>query len=163
MRRLQANLAYLAAIADRTHKPSSQIPAHPAIISAPVFSARTPKSDSSPSTDIKGENASEETKNAEEVSEDRVELLKDQYKRLQALFPGVDPKKDAALQSANATAAARAQMQAKQQAIAQGGGGSTTDANQQQKLQSDLLRQKMMQQGQPQQSAQPGAGQTQNR
>ncbi|OAF61572.1 hypothetical protein VC83_02237 [Pseudogymnoascus destructans] len=35
MRRIQYNLAYLAAIADRSHKPSSQIPPHPAVISAP--------------------------------------------------------------------------------------------------------------------------------
>src|ERR1700730_8974830 len=43
MRRLQANLAYLAAIADRSHKPSSQIPPHPAIISAPPLSPLPPK------------------------------------------------------------------------------------------------------------------------
>ena len=35
MRRLQANLAYLAAIADRAHKPASHIPAAPAIMVAP--------------------------------------------------------------------------------------------------------------------------------
>ncbi|KAN0090059.1 hypothetical protein V8E51_018638 [Hyaloscypha variabilis] len=37
MRRLQSNLAYLAAIADRSHKPSSQILAHPAIMSSPLL------------------------------------------------------------------------------------------------------------------------------
>ena len=35
MRRLQANLAYLASIADRAHKPASQILASPAIMTAP--------------------------------------------------------------------------------------------------------------------------------
>ncbi|KAI9811075.1 MAG: hypothetical protein M1827_005657 [Pycnora praestabilis] len=35
MRRLQANLAYLAAIADRSHKPASAIPPSPAILDAP--------------------------------------------------------------------------------------------------------------------------------
>ena len=35
MRRLQANLAYLASIADRAHKPSAQTPAHPAILEPP--------------------------------------------------------------------------------------------------------------------------------
>ncbi|KAI9786272.1 MAG: hypothetical protein M1816_008081 [Peltula sp. TS41687] len=35
MRCLQANLAYLAAVADRAHKPSSSIPSSPAIITAP--------------------------------------------------------------------------------------------------------------------------------
>ncbi|RPA92440.1 hypothetical protein L873DRAFT_1709977, partial [Choiromyces venosus 120613-1] len=35
MRRLQCNLAYLAAIADRSHKPASQIPPSPTILLAP--------------------------------------------------------------------------------------------------------------------------------
>ena len=35
MRRLQSNLAYLAAIADRTHKPASHIPPSPAIMTSP--------------------------------------------------------------------------------------------------------------------------------
>lgn len=35
MRRLQANLAYLAAIADRAHKPASHIPPAPAIMAPP--------------------------------------------------------------------------------------------------------------------------------
>ena len=35
MRRLQSNLAYLASIADRSHKPASAIPSAPAIMDAP--------------------------------------------------------------------------------------------------------------------------------
>ncbi|KAI9823869.1 MAG: hypothetical protein M1826_007615 [Phylliscum demangeonii] len=35
MRCLQANLAYLAAVADRAHKPTAHIPAHPAIMTPP--------------------------------------------------------------------------------------------------------------------------------
>jgi hypothetical protein len=37
MRRIQANLAYLASIADSTHKPTSTVPNFPAIMSAPGF------------------------------------------------------------------------------------------------------------------------------
>jgi hypothetical protein len=55
---------------------------------------------------------------------DRPERLKDLYKRLQALFPGVDPKKEQTFQQMNAAAMrarAQAQAQAEQQkAQAQG-------------------------------------------
>jgi hypothetical protein len=130
MRRLQCNLAYLAAIADRSHKPSSQIPPHPAIMSAPPL---TPKSKASPSTskpdastsspsagdNVKKEeeeaNSKEETKAPVESEEERIETLKEQYKRLQGLFPGVDPKKD----DRRVNDATRQQMQAKAQAQAQ--------------------------------------------
>ena len=139
MRRLQSNLAYLAAIADRSHKPSSQIPPHPAIMSAPPLAPKP--SVTSPSGEKK-EDPSEEKKSEE--NEDRIETLKDQYKRLQTLFPGVDPKKEPPIQSANAAARAQAQaqMQAKQNQVQSQG----TDQIQAQKLQNDLLRQKMMQQ-----------------
>lgn len=159
MRRLQGNLAYLAAIADRSHKPSSQIPPHPAVMSAPPLTPRTKKdSISSPPTETKIENATEDRKPEEgespEDRENRIETLKDQYKRLQALFPGVDPKKDVQTQSAGA--AARAQMQAKQQqAQAQAhtqaqnpGQNQGGDPISQQKMQADMYRQHMMQQAQ---------------
>ena len=157
MRRLQGNLAYLAAIADRSHKPSSQIPPHPAVMSAPPLTPRTKKdSISSPPTEAKNENATEDKKPEEgespEDRENRIQTLKDQYRRLQALFPGVDPKKDVQTQSAGA--AARAQMQAKQQQAqaqtqaqnpGQNQGGEPTS---QQKMQADMYRQHMMQQAQ---------------
>jgi hypothetical protein len=162
MRRLQGNLAYLAAIADRSHKPSSQIPPHPAVMSAPPLTLRSKKDPaSSPSTETKTENAAEEKKLEESESsgdrENRIEILKDQYKRLQALFPGVDPKQD--VQAQSASAAARAQMQAKQkqaqaqaqaqaQTQAQGGQIQGGEQTPQQKLQADLYRQHMMQQAQ---------------
>jgi hypothetical protein len=131
MRRLQCNLAYLAAIADRSHKPSSQIPPHPAIMSAPPL---TPKSKASPSTSkpdastsspSAGDNMKKEEEEANrdreeqkapvESEEERIETLKEQYKRLQGLFPGVDPKKD----DRRVNDATRQQMQAKAQAQAQ--------------------------------------------
>jgi len=145
MRRLQSNLAYLAAIADRSHKPSSQIPPHPAIMSAPILTARsdsslsittttsppktgessTPTADATKSDASKNADKKEEGKdNSTEEDEKRIEMLRDQYRRLHALFPGVDPKKDTMAQAANASAAmrARAQAQAQAQAMAQGGG-----------------------------------------
>ncbi|KAH7360198.1 hypothetical protein BKA65DRAFT_492607 [Rhexocercosporidium sp. MPI-PUGE-AT-0058] len=169
MRRLQSNLAYLAAIADRSHKPSSQIPPHPAIMTAPMVTpkpalvpASSPKSDSKDSDEKKSDD-----KKVEE-EENRTEILKEQYKKLQALFPGVDPKKEPQMQGVNpamraqAQQHAAAQMQAqKQQQQQQGQGhnqgqgqGQTQDPNSQQKLQNDLLRQKMMMQQQAQQNAQ---------
>lgn len=127
MRRLQSNLAYLAAIADRSHKPSSQIPPHPAIMYAPAITTKPLKIAAldSPSDETKKEDGDE--KKPEELQEEnRVELLKDQYKKLADLFPGVDPRKEA-----------KPQQQAPKP-------GDQTQ-NQQQKLQNDMLRQKMMQ------------------
>jgi hypothetical protein len=133
MRRLQANLAYLAAIADRSHKPSSQIPPHPAIISAPSLSPLPPKSSmkqspkASPNqnANIKVEStSSSETANGatngtpvdldaggSEETEDRVETIKALYTRLQALFPGVDPKKEPPIQAMNKNAQQKGQAQ----------------------------------------------------
>ncbi len=163
MRRLQSNLAYLAAIADRSHKPSSQIPAHPAIMSAPPFQPKPSQppsaTSSSPTADSKREE-SDDKKPLDSVSEEeRSETLKEQYKKLQALFPGVDPKKEPTANQAARAQAQAAAMQAQKQA---GGGG--VDINAQQKLQNDLLRQKMMQaQQQQQQMAQASQMQQQNR
>jgi hypothetical protein len=173
MRRLQCNLAYLAAIADRSHKPSSQIPAHPAIISAPPPSQKpaqagqTTPSTSSPTT--KKEDSSSSTsedrkpeadaKKPEEMEEERALSLGDLYKKLQALFPGVDPKKEPPLNSAARNQAQQQQMQAhKQNAAAVQGNQSMNvgvggDATAQQKAQNDLLRHKMMQQQAQQQAA----------
>jgi hypothetical protein len=133
MRRLQANLAYLAAIADRSHKPSSQIPPHPAIISAPPLSPlppkslmkQSPKASPNQNVNIKVEStSSSETANGatngtpvdldaggSEETEDRVETIKALYTRLQALFPGVDPKKEPPIQAMNKNAQQKGQAQ----------------------------------------------------
>ncbi|TVY85836.1 hypothetical protein LAWI1_G008231, partial [Lachnellula willkommii] len=136
MRRLQSNLAYLAAIADRSHKPSSQIPPHPAIMTAPSITSKPPLKFPFPDeTETKEEDSDEKKKEKEdEPEDDRVEVLKDQYKKLQDLFPGVDFKKDAQM------AAARQQASQKQA--------------DQQKMQNEMLRQKMMQAQQHQQQQQ---------
>jgi hypothetical protein len=127
MRRLQANLAYLAAIADRSHKPSSQIPPHPAIISAPPLSPLPPKNKQSPKaspnkdTNVKSESTSSETANGamngnagaadSEETEDRLDTLKALYARLQVLFPGVDPKKEPPIQAISKNAQQKGQAQ----------------------------------------------------
>src|SRR5438045_1996391 len=94
MRRLQANLAYLAAVADRSHKPSAQIPPHPAFISAPPLvpltqkSAKPPNSTTPAPSKIKTESttaANGITADTEE-SEDRAITIRSLYTRLQALF-----------------------------------------------------------------------------
>ena len=60
MRRLQSNLAYLASIADRAHKPPDRIPLFPAIMEAP-------------SADVEGEGGTEG--------------LREMYGRLRELWP----------------------------------------------------------------------------
>lgn len=148
MRRLQSNLAYLAAIADRSHKPSSQIPAHPAIMTAPSITTKPFASipvppapaaaGGSPGNEAKKEEADE--LKPEDHNEDRAEGLRDLYKRLQDLFPGVDFKKEPQMPAANP--AARQQQAA---AAAQAQKQIAGDQSQQQKMQQDLLRQKVMQ------------------
>jgi len=156
MRRLQGNLAYLAAIADRAHKPSSQIPAHPAVMSAPPMAARTKKDPHASPSETKTD--SEEEKKFQDIDtpedhEKRIETLRDLYKRLQALFPGVDPKHDVQAQAQAASAAARAQMQAKQkqvQAQVTVQGQSQGEQIPQQKMQAEMYRQQLIQQAQQQ-------------
>lgn len=142
MRRLQANLAYLAAIADRSHKPSSQIPTHPAIMAAPPLMPKPQNTSavSTPASELKKDESEE--KDVVEDREARVETLKMQYKKLQDLFPGVDPKKDPSAQPLNPPPQQKPQP----------GPGQTIDPNALQKLQNDQLRQKMMQQAQQNQS-----------
>jgi hypothetical protein len=133
MLRLQANLAYLAAIADKSHKPGAQAPTHPAILTAPLLE---PHNISTPIPSPKKEDADEkkDTSIPTEDRGERIETLKTQYKKLQEMFPDVDPKKEA--QSAQAAVVTK-----------QAGGGGV-DVSAQQKLQNDQMRQKMMQQAQ---------------
>jgi len=83
MRRLQSNLAYLAAIADRSHKPSSQIPPHPQIMLAPAFTAR-----------VKADEEKDNKSDGIESNHERIDLINKQYTRLQELFPGADLQKE---------------------------------------------------------------------
>ncbi|KAI4196814.1 MAG: hypothetical protein LQ350_006327 [Teloschistes chrysophthalmus] len=74
MRRLQANLAYLASVADRHHKPGNAIPQYPAIMEAPNLPAPPPP----PTTHAAG---------AKEGETGEREDLREIYKRLRDLWP----------------------------------------------------------------------------
>ncbi|PBP25232.1 putative endo-1,3(4)-beta-glucanase [Diplocarpon rosae] len=152
MRRLQSNLAYLAAIADRSHKPSSQIPPHPAILVAPVLNSKSIAGASGASADYEADN--EEKDEQAKGNDTRGEILKELYKQLQAVFPGVELKKEAPIQAANPALRAQAHphgaVHFKQQ-------GQAPDPISQQRMQNEMMRQKMMHH-QAQQNAQQQMG-----
>lgn len=83
MNRLKANLTYMAALADR--KPDVKVPQSPAYLTPPnlnlTLKLRTPAEN----PDAKADPADRES---------RAQAIKDLYSRLQAAFPGVDPKKE---------------------------------------------------------------------
>lgn len=93
MRRLQGNLAYLAALADR--KGNVHVPAHPAYLSAPSLNlALKTRAQNAGSGTGGSDNTTDVMADREERHRDMVE----QYAKLQALFPGVDPNKEPAIQ-----------------------------------------------------------------
>jgi hypothetical protein len=95
LRRLHTNLAYMAALAD---KKSLQAPPCPAYLMPPPLNLklklRVPQS--------APEGATEAPPDPNSDREDRVQLLNDLYRKLQALFPGVDPRKEPPPQPPNA-------------------------------------------------------------
>lgn len=169
MRRLQANLAYLAAIADKSHKPGAQAPTHPAIITAPPLVSKPASSTTTSTTTTDSEVKKEEGDEKKDllITEDRVErieTLKSQYKRLQEMFPDVDPKKEGQAAGSGKGAGQVSGGQGQQAAAGQTAGSAVaggTDINSQQKLQNDQFRQKMMQQAQAQAQARLQAQQQQ--
>lgn len=87
MRRLQANLSYMAALADR--KPDVKVPPCPAYLSAPPLNMTLqPRAQPSRAegSDIQVDPLADR--------EERDKSIKDLYRRLQAVFPGMDPKKE---------------------------------------------------------------------
>jgi hypothetical protein len=95
MRRLQANLTYMAALADR--KPEVKVPPCPAYLSAPPLNL---------SAKLKAQPVVPEGVdgqiNLATDREERDKSIKDLYQRLQAVFPGFDPKKEPAFRVAGA-------------------------------------------------------------
>ncbi|KAK0627502.1 hypothetical protein B0T14DRAFT_563305 [Immersiella caudata] len=87
IRRLHTNLAYMAALAD---KKSVQAPPCPAYLMPPPLNLklklRVPQSAPDGATEAPPDPNSDRG--------ERVQLLNDLYKKLQALFPGVDPRKE---------------------------------------------------------------------
>ncbi len=87
MRRLQANLSYMAALADR--KPEVKVPPCPAYLTAPPLNL-TLKLKAPP---MGAEGADP---NIDPVADraERDKSIKELYRRLQGVFPGFDPKKE---------------------------------------------------------------------
>ncbi|ROW00918.1 hypothetical protein VSDG_02662 [Cytospora chrysosperma] len=81
-KRLQANLAYLASLADR--KAPSQ--AAPAYLSPPPLNLKLKLRPIAPTPDAEKVDGSADR-------EERENIIKEQYQKLQALFPGIDPNK----------------------------------------------------------------------
>ena len=92
MRRLQANLTYLAALADR--KTSASAPACPAYLTPPPLNLSIKMRAAAPAPGEATETPSDPT--ADRLERDKV--IKELYRRLQAVFPGIDPKKEPASQ-----------------------------------------------------------------
>ena len=91
MRRLQANLTYLAALADR--KTHVSAPACPAYLTPPLLTLSIKMRAAAPAP---GEAAESSDPTADRLERDKV--IKELYRRLQTLFPGIDPKKEPASQ-----------------------------------------------------------------
>ncbi|CAJ0549112.1 Ff.00g027250.m01.CDS01 [Fusarium sp. VM40] len=90
MRRLQGNLSYMAALADR--KPEVKVPPCPTYLSAPPLhlsaKLRAPA--------LGGPEGSENNIDPVTDREERNNSIRDLYSRLQAAFPGFDPSKEPA-------------------------------------------------------------------
>jgi hypothetical protein len=87
MSRLKANLTYMAALADR--KPEVKVPPCPAYLSAPTLNMAL-KLRAQPVAP----EGSEAKPDPSSDREERDRSIKDLYARLQAAFPGIDPKKE---------------------------------------------------------------------
>ncbi len=92
MRRLQANLTYLAALADR--KTSASAPACPAYLMPPPLNLSIKMRAAVPAPGEVTEGPVDPNADREE----RDKVLKELYRRLQSMFPGIDPKKEPASQ-----------------------------------------------------------------
>lgn len=87
MRRLQGNLAYQAALADR--KGNVPVPPHPAYLTSPTLQ-QSLKSKSQTAGTQAGEGPTDTAADREES----FTYLSELYDKLQALFPGIDPTKE---------------------------------------------------------------------
>ncbi|KAF5027533.1 hypothetical protein F66182_350 [Fusarium sp. NRRL 66182] len=93
MRRLQANLSYMAALADR--KPEVKVPPCPAYLSAPPLNLNLKLKMPA----VGGSEGSENNMDPVADREERHKSIQDLYSRLQAAFPGFDPKKEPAFRT----------------------------------------------------------------
>ena len=93
----------MAALADR--KPSVPVPPYPAYLSAPSLNLAINIRSQIPSQD-----GPDKKVDAKADRDDRDKSLKELYKKLQGLFPNIDPRKEPAFQMGNSRAAAQAQQ-----------------------------------------------------
>jgi hypothetical protein len=96
MRRLQANLTYMFALADR--KAKAQVPASPAYLTPPPLNLQLKLKLPPTAADDPVERPADPVADRAE----RDTLLKNLYKKLHSLYPGVDPKKEPPAQAAGA-------------------------------------------------------------
>lgn len=87
MKRLQANLTYMAAVADR--KPETKVPPCPAYLTPPPLNL-TLRLRSKPI----GADGAERQVDPTVDREQRDKTIKELYQKLQAAYPNVDPKKE---------------------------------------------------------------------
>ncbi|KAJ9138816.1 cyc8-general repressor of transcription [Pleurostoma richardsiae] len=115
LRRLQANLSYLALLADK--KNPVQVPPCPAYLSPPPLNLSIKLKGQIPGLDP---NSEKTDPSADREGRDR--YIKDLYKKLQALFPGIDPRKEPAYPPPNQAARGGSAASAAQQRPHQGQG-----------------------------------------
>ncbi len=96
MRRLQANLAYLASLADR--KGTLPVARGPQLLNSPPLNLKIRMRGHSP---VPASEASETKPDLQADREDRDRYLKELYRKLQAQYPGVDPRKEPAFPLTN--------------------------------------------------------------
>lgn len=108
MRRLQGNLTYLAALADRK---VGQVPLCPAHLMPPPLNLSIKMRSPTASGAAPSEKTSEPDPEREEKErlltadrEERDKLMKELYKKLQAQFPGIDPRREPAFAIPNPNA-----------------------------------------------------------
>ncbi|KAI1119443.1 hypothetical protein F5Y14DRAFT_3413 [Nemania sp. NC0429] len=87
MRRLGTNLSYLAGIADKERKPTQPLQPYPAYLKPP------PLNTSIKLRQVQAQDGSEATTDITD-REETAKYIGDLYKRLQALFPDIDPNKE---------------------------------------------------------------------
>ncbi|RYC58738.1 hypothetical protein CHU98_g7470 [Xylaria longipes] len=87
MRRLQTNLAYLAGLADKERKPTQPSQPYPAFLKPPPLntSIKLRQMQAQDGTEIKADNTDRE---------ETAKYMGELYRRLQALYPDIDPNKE---------------------------------------------------------------------
>ncbi|KAH8912175.1 hypothetical protein BR93DRAFT_63745 [Coniochaeta sp. PMI_546] len=105
MRRLQGNLTYLAALADRKVGQVPPCPAHlmppPLNLSIKMRSPTAPGADPNENPSAPDPEREEKDRLLTADREERDKLLKELYKKLQAQFPGIDPRREPAFAMPN--------------------------------------------------------------